>query len=150
MEKQVIQSVGFRNIRENDQITGFQLKIRLPYYRGVFLSQIKLGNLTVDGEIFPKDKVLWRVNGQDFTHEEMRLDWHTHWHPLCPATLIVKKAGGLAQGYHDIEYDFYCTHSYMPPELEKMADPTKPEFIYFPEFGHNINHRRLLIVNPQG
>ena len=73
MEKQVIQSVGFRNIRENDQITGFQLKIRLPYYRGVFLSQIKLGNLTVDGEIFPKDKVLWRVNGQDFTHEEMRL-----------------------------------------------------------------------------
>ena len=35
MEKQVIQSVGFRNIEENGEIVGFQLKIRLPYYRGV-------------------------------------------------------------------------------------------------------------------
>ena len=35
MDKQVIQSVGFRNIEENGEITGFQLKIRLPYYRGV-------------------------------------------------------------------------------------------------------------------
>ena len=30
MEKQVIQSVGFRNIEENGEVTGFQLKIRLP------------------------------------------------------------------------------------------------------------------------
>lgn len=150
MEKHVIQSVGFRNIQENGQISGFQVKIRLPYYRGVFLSQLKLGNLEVDGEVFPKEQVIWRVNGQDFTHEEMRRDWQTHWHPLCPATLIVKKPGGLAQGYHDLEYGFYCTHSYMPPELEKMADPTKPEIIFFPEFGHNINKRRLLIVRPGG
>ena len=41
MEKQVIQSVGFRNIYEDGKAVGFQLKIRLPYYRGVFLSQIK-------------------------------------------------------------------------------------------------------------
>ncbi len=38
MEREVIQSVGFRNIVENGEVTGFQLKIRLPYYRGVFLS----------------------------------------------------------------------------------------------------------------
>ena len=35
MEKQVIQSVGFRNIEDKGEIVGFQLKIRLPYYRGV-------------------------------------------------------------------------------------------------------------------
>ncbi|MDE7068387.1 MAG: hypothetical protein K2O83_12165, partial [Schaedlerella arabinosiphila] len=40
MEKEVIQSVGFRNIEENGKITGFQFKVRLPYYRGIFLSQL--------------------------------------------------------------------------------------------------------------
>ena len=50
MEKQVIQSVGFRNISEGGKVTGFQLKIRLPYYRGVFLSQVKVGSIVVDGE----------------------------------------------------------------------------------------------------
>ena len=49
MEKQVIQSVGFRNITEDGKITGFQLKVRLPYYRVVYLSQIKPGHLIVDG-----------------------------------------------------------------------------------------------------
>ena len=50
MEKQVIQSVGFRNIVSDGKVTGFQLKIRLPYYRGVYLSQVKVGSLVVDGE----------------------------------------------------------------------------------------------------
>ena len=54
MEKQVIQSVGFRNTVENGEITGFQFKIRLPYYRGIFLSQIRPGTLFVDGERFEK------------------------------------------------------------------------------------------------
>ena len=146
MEKQVIQSTGFRNIKENGKVVGFQLKIRLPYYRGVFLSQIKPGNLVVDGETFTKDQILWRVNGEDFTAEEMRTDWKHHWHPMEPATLIIKKEGGLSQGYHDLEYGYCCTHSYMPPELENMADPTRPEIVFMPEMGHNIHTRRLLIV----
>ena len=132
MEKQVIQSVGFRNLYEDGRAVGFQLKIRLPYYRGVFLSQIKPGSLTVGGETY--------------TAVEMRADWKTHWHPLEPAALVVKKEGGLAQGYHDIQYGFCCTHSYMPPFLESAADPAKPEMVYMPEMGHNLHQRRLLIV----
>lgn len=50
MEKEVIQSVGFRNIKENGKITGFQFKVRLPYYRGIFLSQLRPGTLYIDGE----------------------------------------------------------------------------------------------------
>ena len=146
MDKQVIQSTGFRNTVENGEVTGFQLRIRLPYYRGVFLSQIKPGTLIVDGEEFPKEQVLWRVNGEDYTPEEMRADWKTHWHPLEPATLIVKKPGGLTQGFHDIQYSYYCTHSYMPPALDKLGDPNRDEIVFFPEFGHNIHRRRLLIV----
>lgn len=54
MEKEVIQSVGFRNIKENGKITGFQFKVRLPYYRGIFLSQLRPGTLYIDGEKLKK------------------------------------------------------------------------------------------------
>ena len=49
LEREVIQSVGFRNIKENGKTTGFQFKIRLPYYRGIFPSQLRPGTLYVDG-----------------------------------------------------------------------------------------------------
>ena len=101
MEKQVIQSVGFRNIKdENGNVTGFQFKVRLPYYRGIFLSQIRPGTLYIDGEKIEKDDIVWNIKGEDFTNEEMRTDFQTHWAVTCPAVLKVKKPGGLAQGYH--------------------------------------------------
>lgn len=78
MEKEVIQSVGFRNITEGNDIIGFQFKVRLPYYRGVFLSQIRPGTLYVDGERFEKEDIIWNIKGEDYTYEEMKLDFQTH------------------------------------------------------------------------
>ena len=70
MEKQVIQSVGFRNIKdENGNVTGFQFKVRLPYYRGIFLSQIRPGTLYIDGEKIEKDDIVWNIKGEDFTND---------------------------------------------------------------------------------
>lgn len=146
MEKQVIQSTGFRNIEENGSVTGFQLKIRLPYYRGVYLSQIKPGKLIVDGESFGADEITWLVEGKEYSYADLRKCGSVHWHPMKPATLLVKKPGGLCQGFHDIEYGFCCTHSYMPPFMDAMEKPNEPEFVYFPEFGRNTHYRRLLIV----
>lgn len=62
MEKQVIQSVGFRNIKDEEgNVTGFQFKVRLPYYRGIFLSQIRPGTLYIDGEKIEKDQIIWNI-----------------------------------------------------------------------------------------
>ena len=146
MEKQVIQSVGFRNIVENGEITGFQFKIRLPYYRGVFLSQLMPGTLFVDGERIEKEEITWVLNGEEYTNEEMHDDFRTHWNPTVPMVLKVRKKGGLAQGYHDLKYGFCFTSSYMPPILQDTLDPDKEGFVYMPEFGHHVNERRLLIV----
>ena len=63
MEREVIQSVGFRNIKEDGKAVGFQFKVRLPYYRGVFLSQLRPGTLFVDGERFDKDQIIWQIKG---------------------------------------------------------------------------------------
>ena len=146
MEREVIQSVGFRNIKKGGEIVGFQLKVRLPYYRGIFLSQLRPGTLIIDGERFEKEDIIWHINGEDYTYEEMKTDFHTHWSVLTPAVLKVRKEGGLAQGYHDITYGFCFTSSYMPPMMQNDLDPDRESMIFLPEFGKHVNHRRLLIV----
>ena len=146
MEREVIQSVGFRNIKENGEVTGFQFKIRLPYYRGIFLSQLMPGTLYVDGEKFEKEDIVWHIKGEDYTYDEMKSDYQTHWAVTEPAVLKVKKAGGLSQGYHEITYGFCFTSSYMPPVMQDALNPDKEAFIFMPEFGHHVNHRRLIIV----
>jgi len=146
MEKEVIQSVGFRNIKENGKITGFQFKIRLPYYRGVFLSQLRPGTLYIDGEKFEKEDIVWNIKGEDYTYEEMKTDFQTHWAVTEPAVLKVKKEGGLPQGFHDITYGFCFTSSYMPPVMQDKLNPDEEFFIFMPEFGKHVNKRHLLIV----
>ncbi len=146
MEREVIQSVGFRNIKKDGEVVGFQLKVRLPYYRGIFLSQLRPGTLIIDGERFEKEDIIWHINGEDYTYEEMKTDFHTHWSVLTPAVLKVRKEGGLAQGYHDITYGFCFTSSYMPPMMQNDLDPDRESMIFLPEFGKHVNHRRLLIV----
>lgn len=146
MEKQVIQSVGFRNIVENGEVTGFQFKVRLPYYRGIFLSQLRPGTLFVDGERFDKEDMVWNIKGEDYTVREMRTDFKTHWDTVTPAVIKVRKAGGLSQGYHDLKYGFCFTSSYMPPIIQEHLDPDAESVVFMPEFGHHVNERRLLIV----
>ncbi|MCR5777410.1 MAG: DUF6379 domain-containing protein [Lachnospiraceae bacterium] len=147
MEKQVIQSVGFRNIKDNDgNVCGFQFKVKLPYYRGIFLSQLRPGTLYIDGEKIEKEDITWCFKGEEFSNEQMAQDFKTHWGTTTPATLKVKKKGGLAQGYHDIKYGFCFTSSYMPPIIQNGLDPDKESMVYMPEFGHHVNERRLIIV----
>lgn len=146
MDKEVIQSVGFRNTGAGGKVTGFQLKVRLPYYRGVFLSQIRPGTLTVDGVRYEKEDILWKIKGETYTYEQLRAERNVQWDVTSPATLMVKKDGGLAQGFHDITYGFCFTSSYMPPVLQAALDPDKEAFVFMPEFGHHVNSRRLLIV----
>lgn len=147
MEKQVIQSVGFRNTKDAEgNVTGFQFKVRLPYYRGIFLSQIRPGTLFVDGERIEKDSITWVIDGEEYTNEEMKTNYQVHWSVTKLAVLKVKKEGGLAQGYHDLKYGFCFTSSYMPPIIQAHLDPDKENMVFLPEFGHHVNERRLLIV----
>lgn len=146
MEREVIQSVGFRNTVENGKVTGFQFKVRLPYYRGIFLSQIRPGTLYVDGEKFEREELIWNIKGEDHTYEEMKSDFQTHWDVTAPAVLKVKKEGGLAQGYHHLKFGFCFTSSYMPPVMQDHLDLDQEAFPFMPEFGHHVNERTLLIV----
>ncbi len=146
MDKEVIQSVGFRNTVKDGKTTGFQLRVRLPYYRGVFLSQIRPGTLIVDGVRYEKEDICWKIKDEVYTYEQLKADRTTQWDVTEPATLLVRQEGGLSQGFHDITYGFCFTSSYMPPALQAALDPDQESFVFMPEFGHHVNSRRLIIV----
>ncbi len=149
LEKDIIQQRGFRNLRnEAGDIVGFQVRVRSDYYRGVYLSEIFAGAMLVDGKVFPKEQVIWEINGQEFTVQEMETRADVHWCCTTDAAILkVYTPGGLAQGYHDVEVRFNFSASYLPPQLQTNLDPDidpDPNKHYL--FGTGRHKRRLLMV----
>ncbi|MFT8347538.1 DUF6379 domain-containing protein [Clostridium saccharoperbutylacetonicum] len=120
LDRECIQSRGFRNVENQEKITGFQFNIRSLYYRGLWLSQLRPATITVDGETFSGDQITWTINGVTYEQEEMLKLGDVHWGLLEPATLTVTKEGGLKPGTHDIELTYQYSSSYFPPAMDTL------------------------------
>lgn len=142
LEKEIIQYRGFRNTLKNGVLIGFQFDIRTRYYRGLWLSQIRPGRVTVDGEEFSDDKVSWEIDGVEYAINDMATNNRAFWPMDEAATIKVKKQGGLAQGYHDVGIHWGFSSSYLPLSLElsfEKQDITEG-------FMRNTFLRKMLIV----
>jgi hypothetical protein len=60
-ERYLLVRHDFQNVSQNGQIIGFKVKIRIPYYRGVYLSQIEGVKLKVNDEEFDADVMTFTV-----------------------------------------------------------------------------------------
>lgn len=114
LEKEEIQSRGFKNVSEGGKITGFQVPFRLTTYRGMYLSQLTEATVTVDGEKFSGDQVTWIIHGKTYLQKDLENISDVHWSPMEPAIFNVKKSGGLNLGMHDVEVAFGYSQSYIP------------------------------------
>ncbi|MBM3716077.1 MAG: sugar phosphate isomerase/epimerase, partial [Actinobacteria bacterium] len=64
LERDLIQSVGFRNVREGDDITGFQFRVRMPSYRGMAASLVDGIGVRIPGLVdVASDVPLWTLQG---------------------------------------------------------------------------------------
>ena len=133
LEKESIQSRGFRNVTEGGKVTGFQVVFRSLYYRGVWLSQLRPATVIVDGETFSGDQVTWTISGKTYEQADLAKHGDVNWPLLEPAILTVSKPGGLAQGIHDVEVQYTYSCSYMPPAMDdlmaKFQGPFKRQLI---------------------
>lgn len=120
LDRECIQSRGFRNFESQGKITGFQFNIRSLYYRGLWLSQLRPATITVDGETFSGDQITWTISGVTYEQEDMLKLGDVHWGLLEPATLTVRKDGGLKPGSHDIELTYQYSSSYFPPAMDTL------------------------------
>ncbi len=103
VENERIQLRGFHNTYDEEgNADGFEFCVRTCYYKGIWLSQFRVGDVIVDDEVFSKSSVLWNFYGIDYTPDEL-YQTDIYWQVNDLATVRVKKQGGLAQGYHDVD-----------------------------------------------
>ena len=114
-DKYMLMTRGFQNISQNGQITGFQMKVRITYYRGIFLPLVAGFAVTVDGEEFKPEQMRFTVHNHTYTFEEIGKAEKVHWNFGDPAILSILKPGGLKPGIHEVEIVETVKPSYMPP-----------------------------------
>lgn len=140
LEMEAIQYKGFRNIKKNGEVTGFQVGIRFVAYRGPWLSQFRFKYVKVDGEKFGPDACTFLLHGIEYTYEEMLQDWHVKWNLQDVCYIHVRKPGGLESGNHRVQVIFKEIASYLPPRVDTVLDMTED----FPE--DEKNTREMIIV----
>lgn len=117
LEKELIQATGFRNVRSGGEVTGFQLRVRMPSYRGMTASLIdgiavRVGNL-VD---VPADVPLWTFDGKTYTLAELWESEDVRWQLEDAAVVTVPFPGGLPEGVHEVSIELRLRMSYIPIE----------------------------------
>ncbi len=92
---------------------GFELGIRLPYYRGQWLSIVEDIAVTVDGQRHPRDAVRFSVRGRTFTLDEMETATAERWE-FGEVAMLQVLAAPLAAGEHEVTVAEQLRISYLP------------------------------------
>jgi hypothetical protein len=118
LEKEMIQSRGFKNVSQGGKIVGFQVPIRSLYYRGVWLSQLRPATVKVDGEKFEGTQITWTISGKTYAQADLAKYSDVNWQLYEPAILTISKPAGLKLGNHEVEASYAYSASYMPPSMD--------------------------------
>jgi hypothetical protein len=113
-EKYMIVTRGFRNIRQEGEVVGFQFNLRTTYYRGVFLCIISELNVEADGEAFSPEQLRVSFGGKEFTLAEMAHEESARWPFGEPALVSVMRKGGLKPGRHELSVTQVIKPAYIP------------------------------------
>jgi hypothetical protein len=136
LERDLIQSVGFRNVIESGRVTGFQFRVRMPSYRGMAASLIdgiavRVGNIVDVGPDLP----LWTFGGRTYTLQQLWDSEGVRW-PLEEAAVVtVPFDGGLPQGVHELTIELRLRMSYIPVEHQPTIHRASRAVTLAPEGG---------------
>jgi len=132
LDQDIIQGRGFGNVVENGEVTGFQLQLRNPNYRGTAGSLLDGIKVVVDGERWDEHVPLWTLQGRTFTLDQLRASTDVRWQLDEPATITVPKPGGLSAGVHDIAATIYLRRPYFPPPIARSPFPVAAKGVIVP------------------
>lgn len=93
---------------------GFAFDARLGYYRGLRLSMIDALEVSVDGEVVPRDAVRFDEGPGPLTLAEMETAYDRRWPFGAKATISVDWPGGLRAGLRRLELKEVLRISYLP------------------------------------
>jgi Domain of unknown function (DUF6379) len=113
-DKYLIVGEEFHNLQEGSQVIGYQLGVRLPYYRGVVLSLVGEMVLTVDEERVPMSKMTVTVGGKTYPVDKLEDETEAKWEFGEVGIVKVARPGGLKHGEHKVELTQHMKISYVP------------------------------------
>lgn len=113
LDTTMIQTRGFRNTPD-----GFELRLRLPYYRGLWTGLLEGASVTVDGEAFAPEDVHWTIGEVSGSLAEITASETARWPVDVPAVLGLRRSSPLSIGFHDVSVELAVQMSYIPEELQ--------------------------------
>ena len=113
-DKYMIVEDEIKNIEKDGKVVGYQLGVRLPYYRGVVLSLVGEMVLTVDGEKVPVEKMTLHMHGKAYPLNKLEEESEDKWEFGDVGIVSIEKAGGLKPGKHEFELQQHMKISYVP------------------------------------
>ena len=125
----LIRKDSLENTVENGKVTGFKFAVRIADYRGCILSLHNGYYIEVDGEVFPREKQRFEINGKaPRTFEEIKTCVWEHWDYDDEGIVWVEKEGGLAPGMHHIglQQSILAAYGYMPTDEAWVKEPPVP------------------------
>lgn len=122
----VIKDGTLKNYYVNGKVCGYQFDIRLGYYRGHYLSDIEQLDVEMDGQKASSKDITFCLNGKEFSPEELKYQVSEFWTIITPATVVVRKTGGLCSGKHDLNLTLMLRSPYLPLPGATMAHTYTP------------------------
>lgn len=94
--------------------TGFDIDIRLPWYRTLPLSVIEVADVSLDGEAIPLDTVTFEVNGAAHRLQDLESRTDDWWFVLDSALLHVDHPGIAKGSSHEVAVTIRFSPPYIP------------------------------------
>ncbi len=113
-DKYMIVGEEFRNVEKDGEVTGFQVGLRLPYYRGIVISLVDPPQLSVDGESIAPEGLTVTLHGNTYKLAEMEDQDVDRWEFGEVGIVTVNKPGGLKPGRHEVDVEQHLKISYVP------------------------------------
>ena len=118
-ENNVFLKDSCKNVVENGEIIGYEMKTHITYYRGIPLSMVNFVAVEVDGVKVPEEDIRFTADEIDwFTLKEMETVATIKWEYGVPATVRVHQKGGLSKGTHEVSLTVSTRTAYIPIPLE--------------------------------
>ncbi|MBC5766747.1 C-glycoside deglycosidase beta subunit domain-containing protein [Ramlibacter albus] len=113
-DKHVIVPGSLANFEQGGRVAGYEIGVRLPYYRGQWISIVEDIAVTVDGAKAAREDVRFTVRGRTWTLDEMETATGERWEFGEIARVSVMHAGGLPAGEHEVTVAEQLRISYLP------------------------------------
>jgi hypothetical protein len=112
-EKYMADRNDIQTVISNGIGTGFVVKTRIPYYRGVSLSLVEDVQVKFDNRLFTREELTFSVGGETYNFREMETMASLRWEYGEKAEIFVPLKGGFPLGSHRVEITIAIRVSYM-------------------------------------